>query len=197
MSNTQFKSYVYYTCKELYAKHANVLFNRFFLLQFWGASENCEFQLNSLHLIYVEAAEESMSTAAAAIRKDDTVTDIVASFDGTWHKRGYVSLNGVVTCIERVNDKCIDVQVKTKDCKSCTFWEKKKGTAKYEIWKATHKCSTNHAGSASVMETAGTLEMFVRSIEKRKLRYITFIGDGDSSSYPSVVQADPYPGTVI
>ena len=153
--------------------------------------------VNSLHPIYVEAAEESMSTAAAAIRKDDTVTDIVASFDGTWHKRGYVSLNGVVTCIERVNDKCIDVQVKTKDCKSCTFWEKKKGTAKYEIWKATHKCSINHAGSASVMETAGTLEMFVRPIEKRKLRYITFIGDGDSSSYPSVVQADPYPGTVI
>ena len=48
--------------------------------------------VNTVHPIYVEAAEESMSTAAAAIRKDDALTDIVASFDGTWHKRGRVSL---------------------------------------------------------------------------------------------------------
>ena len=47
--------------------------------------------VNTVHPIYVEAAEESTSTAAAAIRKGDAVTDIVASFDGTWHQRGYVS----------------------------------------------------------------------------------------------------------
>jgi len=41
------------------------------------------------------------------------------------------------------------------------------------------------------METSGTVEIFDRSIEKRNLCYTTFIGDGDSAAYPSVVEADP------
>ena len=49
----------------------------------------------------------------------------------------------------------------------------------------------------TMLETAGTTEIFVRFIQKRKLRYTIFIGDDDSSPYPSVVQADPYPGTVV
>ena len=45
----------------------------------------------TVHPIYVEAVEESVSTAAAVIRKDGALTDIVASFDGSWRKRGCVS----------------------------------------------------------------------------------------------------------
>jgi len=34
-------------------------------------------------------------------------------------------------------------------------------------------------------------------VEKHNLRYTTFIGDGDSSSYPTIVAEDPYPGVTI
>ena len=46
-------------------------------------------------------------------------------------------------------------------------------------------------------ESASTVEIFKRSVQKRKLRYKTFIGDGDYSSYPNVIKANPYPGLKI
>lgn len=42
------------------------------------------------------------------------------------------------------------------------------------------------------MESAGMLVLFQRSIEFLGLRYTTYIGDGDSNSYLSVVNAQPY-----
>ena len=47
------------------------------------------------------------------------------------------------------------------------------------------------------MESASIVEIFKRSVPKRELRYKTFIGDGDSSSYPNVIKANPYPGLKI
>ena len=47
------------------------------------------------------------------------------------------------------------------------------------------------------MGSIGAVDIFTRSIKTRKLRHKTFIGDGNSSSYSSVVKADPYPGMEI
>ena len=52
------------------------------------------------HPLYVTGAEESMNKAASEVRNNENVTDIDASFDGTWQRREFASLNGVVTCIE-------------------------------------------------------------------------------------------------
>jgi len=130
-------------------------------------------------------------------RDDDQPCDIVASFDGSWQRRGYASLNGIVSCIERTNEKVVDIEVKTKKCMSCTFWDKKKDSPHYQAWKDNHVCYISHKGSASSLETSGTVAIFKRSVEKRNLQYTTFIGDGDSSSYPTVVGADPYHGKEI
>ena len=43
------------------------------------------------------------------------------------------------------------------------------------------------------MESNGISE----SVEKRQLRYLTYIGDGDTKFYQNVVAADPYPGYSI
>ena len=106
-------------------------------------------------------------------------------------------MHGVFTDIERVNDKCIDVEVKTKVCKSCTFCEKKKGIDTNNTWKESHKCMINHNGSASSIESESVISIFSRSITNSKMRYKTFIGDGDSASYNHVVKSDPYPGLEI
>ena len=42
------------------------------------------------------------------------------------------------------------------------------------------------------MEAAGALALFERSEEKLGLKYTTFIGDGDSSAYTTVSNAQPY-----
>jgi hypothetical protein len=42
------------------------------------------------------------------------------------------------------------------------------------------------------MESAGVLKLYSRSIERHKIRYIPFIGDGDSSSYNQICIVKPY-----
>ena len=42
------------------------------------------------------------------------------------------------------------------------------------------------------MESYGAVTMWKRSIALHRLRYTTFIGDGDSSSFKSVVESAPY-----
>ena len=42
------------------------------------------------------------------------------------------------------------------------------------------------------MEPAGILKCFMRSVEQLNLRFINFIGDGDSKAYYEVVKANPY-----
>ena len=42
------------------------------------------------------------------------------------------------------------------------------------------------------MEAAGVLTLYKRSVEKHGLRYIPYIGDGDSSGYSAVDKEKPY-----
>ena len=42
------------------------------------------------------------------------------------------------------------------------------------------------------MESAGAVKLFKRSVERHQLRYTSYIGDGDSSSYSDVVNSHPY-----
>lgn len=47
------------------------------------------------------------------------------------------------------------------------------------------------------METDGILKIFERSEQERGVRYSKFLGDGDSSSYPTVRQAKPYGDDIV
>ena len=49
--------------------------------------------VDSLHNAYKEAAKISMSKAAEEVKEKDDSCDIAASFDGTWQKPDYSSLN--------------------------------------------------------------------------------------------------------
>ena len=50
----------------------------------------------------------------------------------------------------------------------------------------------NFSGSSQSMEPEAAKIIWSRSIEKRKLCYTIFIGDGDSKSYSQVSQMNPY-----
>ena len=112
-------------------------------------------------------------------------------------KRGYDSLNGIVTVIQNDVGKCVDFRVLSKKCTACASWEKRQGTIEYEKFISEHDCLVNHSGSAGFMEAIGVVECFQSSVKNRKLRYTQFIGDGDSKTYPSILAADPYPGITI
>ena len=153
---------------------------------------------NELYDAYEKAAECSMKTAGQEVQhlKDICGNDgkhlktCRVSFDGSWQKRGHNSNHGVETAVS--NGKCIDVHVLSKHCKRCRLWEKRKDTDEYVAWKSTHKCNINHHKSAGSMEAVGALAMYQRSIEKHRLIYSEYLGDGDTSSFKEIVDADPY-----
>ena len=106
-------------------------------------------------------------------------------------------LHGIVTLISRENGKCLETHVMTKTCKGCQHWEAKKGTDQYDKWKMEHKCPINHRESSGAMEVAAAINMFKRSIPYLNLRYVRYIGDGDTKPHQSVVESAPYDNCTI
>ena len=55
---------------------------------------------------------------------EDTVIETAVSCDGSWQKRGYSSLNGVIMVISMDNGKILDIEPMARTCKSCLLHEK-------------------------------------------------------------------------
>lgn len=85
----------------------------------------------------VQATEEGVDLNVS----DDgnTSRDISIGIDGTWQRRGYSSLNGVVSLSNFDTSKILDVEILTKYCYTCKI---SKGNIE------THFCNKNFAGSS-------------------------------------------------
>ena len=124
--------------------------------------------------------------------KDD-IFPVAVSVDGTWQKRyGFSSLLGVIFVISMDTGEVLDYEVKSKvcfECRSRSLWPR--DSDKYLHWYETHKdsCSINHRLSAEAMEKEAAVDIFKRSVTKQGLKYTTYVGDGDSSSYGEVADA--------
>ncbi|EZA55139.1 hypothetical protein X777_05326 [Ooceraea biroi] len=79
--------------------------------------------------------------------------ELIVSGDGSWSKRGFSSLFGVITLIGHYSNKVLDLAVKSSFCKACISWRSKRDTPEYDKWLNTHhdNCLANHAGSAGKM----------------------------------------------
>ena len=65
-------------------------------------------------------AETSMNHAVVLKRISNVdVLDIGVSVDGTWQRRGFCSLNGVVAALSVANGKVIDVERMSRYCRGC------------------------------------------------------------------------------
>eukprot|EP00112_Aurelia_sp_Birch-Aquarium-sp1_P017107 Seg3945.4 transcript_id=Seg3945.4/GoldUCD/mRNA.D3Y31 product="hypothetical protein" protein_id=Seg3945.4/GoldUCD/D3Y31 len=123
---------------------------------------------------------------------EDSLEDIAVSFDGTWAKRGYTSLFGVVFVVSVDSGEALDYHVLSKHCKACSLWESKKTThpAEYDEWKLQHlqsgNCTINFEGSSPAMEMEGASVLWNRSIAKHNFRYRYMVSDGDSKAFKTV-----------
>lgn len=144
-------------------------------------------------------AKESMRSAVEEIKEfyecdADGVFDIGVSGDGTWRKRGFSSSSGVVTAISLLTGKALDVEIMSKECRECMGWRDRQGTAEFHEWWESHQahCHANFIGSSGSMDASGILAIFQRSIENYSLRYVDFLGDGDSKSHNLLVSESVY-----
>ena len=86
----------------------------------------------------------------------------------------------------------LDFCVKTIYCHECTLHKKDDiNSDKHKQWYRDHasNCSINYEGSSGATECQAGVDMFLRSITTRNLRYIVFGGDGDSACYGKVSNA--------
>lgn len=126
--------------------------------------------------------------------KGRTETHLKVSGDGSWKKRGFTSLYGVTTLIGYYSGKVLDLVVKSAYCRACTIKKKELNDDAFEEWYENHKetCSSNHEGSAGKMEVDSIIEMFLRSDEKFGVKYMNYIGDGDSKTLAGILKENPY-----
>lgn len=113
---------------------------------------------------------------------------------GAGKKRGFTSLYGVTTLIASFSGKVIDLVVKSSYCQPCIAWKGKEQTEEFKNWYETHEeeCSANHIGSAGKMEVDSIKEMFSASERKYGVRYMNYIGDGDSKTFKAILDLNPY-----
>lgn len=131
-------------------------------------------ELKVLQAVQV-ASEENMKTASEEVKKLKKGKTCGVSVDGTWQRRGYMSLNGCVSAISVDTGKIVDIEAMTQYCRMCET----------NSTKSDHLCS-NYKGSSGNMETIGAYRIFERSVRKRDLQYTEYYGDGDSKAFTKV-----------
>ncbi|KAK3889502.1 hypothetical protein Pcinc_006474 [Petrolisthes cinctipes] len=117
---------------------------------------------------------------------------IIVSYDGTWMTRGHYSHIGVGFVVEVDTGFIVDKEVISNFCQVCSNRDKKKLPIIPE-WKKKHEpfCNKNFTGISASMEAEAACCLWGRST-LRRLRYTTFVGDGDSNTYLAIQQLNPY-----
>ena len=158
----------------------------------------CTYAQNLLESIMKDAAKHLFDITKKEEPENVVMTEygelahILVTVDGTWQRRGHNSKNGVVFVLSVETGEVLDFVVKSIVCQECTMHDKNNKTSEENmIWKENHypHCNVNHEDSAARMESDGTIEIFQRSIDTRKLIYSTYVGDGDSGSFSVVKNA--------
>lgn len=155
-----------------------------------ASREQCEIVLNQAS---GRLRQEILSENPEVVFEDiDGALPCSVTVDGTWQKRGHSSKIGVVFIISVKTGEVLDYEVKSLVCHECSAHESMDHNSdEYKSWKESHdaECLINHEGSSDSMESAAAVEMFLRSIEKRGLKYTVYVGDGDSDSFGKVKAA--------
>lgn len=100
------------------------------------------------------------------------------SSDASWMKRGFKSHIGIGFAVEVNAGFILDLNVLSNFFKTCNIDSDKQ-----------HDCQKNFDGKAGAMETAIAVNICCHSL-RYKMRYTTFVGDGDSNAYNDVCQVN-------
>ena len=67
-------------------------------------------------------ANNSMNNAANELmQRSGDLVNVGVTVDGTWQRRGYSSMNGVVVAMSVNNGKVLDVEILNRYCKLCSM----------------------------------------------------------------------------
>ena len=133
----------------------------------------------------LEAGKEEKRLAKERGDYHQGVPAITVIVDGGWskrsHKHSYNAKSGVGIIIGQRTGKILHIGVRNKYCSACA----------QGIPPEKHTCFKNWDASSSEMETDIILDGFLKAEKTHGLRYTRFIGDGDSSVFPTLRENVP------
>ena len=133
-----------------------------------------------------QVAEEEKQHAIEINSFHQGIPSIIVVVDGGWskrsHKHSYNAKSGVAVIFGSHTRKLLFMGVCNKFCGVCAVG----------IDVPPYRCYRNWSGSSAAMETDIIAEGFSQSEEMYGLRYMSVIGDGDSSVMATIRQAVPY-----
>ena len=115
--------------------------------------------------------------------------------DGTWMTRGHSSLVGAGVISDANTGYILDAEVLSQYCQvcvqnNCKYKKQTISLQEFERIQEKHKdsgkCMATFDKSSGEMEAKAAEIMWGRSLNKG-LRYVVFVGDGDSSAYKRVL----------
>ena len=146
---------------------------------------------NSENIEGIRACVFQKYTESGILPDEDGILNVDISFDGTWMKRGRTSHIGAAAVID-VLTGFENHELLSNYCFICTRLKTMTAAQKQ---KHAENCHKIFDGKSGAMEKEQAIRMFQRS-EERKFRYVTFVSEGDSSSYRAVTAlndgAGPY-----
>lgn len=111
---------------------------------------------------------------------------ITVYVDGSWSKRSYGTnfnaLSGMVGIIGKNTGELLFIGIRNKFCSVCVRAENINESPR------DHFCYRNWNGSAPAMEADMVVEGFKMSKNMHGIRYLKFVGDGDSSIFAKTQQ---------
>ena len=119
-------------------------------------------------------------------KDENNILDAAVSFDGTWAKRGFTSLTGVVCAISVDTGEVLDFYVLSKSCLKCTLKRGKCSDEEFDEWLLQHECDINFAGSSPTMESEGAIILWGRLIERHNLSYKWMVSNADGKTFNSI-----------
>lgn len=139
----------------------------------------------------VAAGKEEKRLAEERGDYHEGVPAISVIVDGGWskwsHKHSYNAKSGVGIIVGLKTEKLLYIGVHNKFCTAC----------RQGIPHEQHVCYKNWDAASSEMETDIILEGFKQAEQVHGVRYMHFVGDGDSSVYPTLLQNVPGWGHAI
>lgn len=136
------------------------------------------------------AANREKQAAIAEGHMKDGYALVDVYVDGAWCSRSYGNNfranSGTAAIIGKRFGEVLYMAVKNKYCVICARAEKKEHDPR------EHKCYKNYKGPSSAMEADIICEGFKASKEMYGIIYARMVGDGDSSTYAKILEANPY-----
>lgn len=134
----------------------------------------------AFHIRAVQSMTEALQEARENAITATGSPDLLASFDGSWMKRGQTSKVGFTSCLNFFSNKVIAVDTRAKYCPAC----KNRGQCKYG-----NECRSNYTGSSGGMEPVGAVRIVTSIYNQHHLRIKGYLGDGDSRAFHKVEEA--------